>query len=142
MPQKPETKFIGKIRKAILNQHPDAYFKKHQHQSIRGIPDLEIIIGNNPIAYDCWFEVKWLKNITNKRKISYRPLQKEDLEKRSALGVPCGLLVGCPKGIAWYHGLCLPTVAHIEDFWTDTPFNIDMFLNAHYGLMAVSKLGG
>lgn len=141
MAEKPETRFIrNKLKPAILKTHPDAYFKKHANSFIAGIPDIEVILPNNPIAVSCWFEVKWIPEIVKHRKIVYRPLQKEDLESRANRGVPCGLIIGSPKGIAWYHGICLPTDAHIKDFWIDTPFNIDMFLQAHYGLMSIYKL--
>lgn len=137
---KPETRFIALLKKHVLSQFPSAYFRKHSNQFVSGIPDLEIILPNDPIAIDCWFEVKWIPEITTKRKVSYRPLQKEDLERRAACGVPCGLIIGSPKGIAWYHGTLLPTHAHIQDFWVKTPFNIDLFLQAHYGLMSIQKL--
>lgn len=138
--RKPETRFIEKLKRDVIRDYPTAYIKKHSNQFVRGIPDLEIIIPDSPVALDCWFEVKWIKEISRTRKIAYRPLQKEDLERRASLGVPCGLLIGSPKGIAWYHGICLPSHAKIQDFWINTPFNIDMFLQAHYGLMAVRKL--
>lgn len=140
MAAKPETRFIGKLKRHVLAQFPDAYFRKHTNQFVSGIPDLEIILPNEPMAISCWFEVKWIPEITQKRKIQYRPLQKEDLARRAALGVPCGLIVGSPKGVAWYHGTLLPTHADIQDFWIDTPFDIDMFLQAHYGLMGIQKL--
>lgn len=140
MAEKPETKFIRKLKTAVLKDYPTAYWKKHSHQFSHGLPDLEIILPHSPIALDCWFEVKWIPKISQKRKIQYRPLQKEDLEQRAKLGVPCGLIVGCPKGIAWYHGSHLPTHAVIQDFWINTPFQIDMFLQAHYGLMTINKI--
>lgn len=137
---KPETRFIAKLKQSILQSYPEAYFKKHSNQFSYGLPDLEIILPDNPLALDCWFEIKWIPKITKKRKIAYRPLQKEDLVQRARLGVPCGLIVGSPKGIAWYHGSCLPTHAQINDFWSDVGFDIDLFLQAHYGLMSLSKL--
>lgn len=137
---KPETRFVAKIKKDVLTQFPSAYFRKHADQFSAGVPDIEIILPNDPIAIGCWFEVKWIPKIVTKRKISYRPLQKQDLERRASLGVPCGLIVGSPKGVAWYHGTLLPTHANILDFWVKTPFNIDMFLQAHYGLMGIQKL--
>ena len=84
--------------------------------------------------------MKWLPSLTRWRLIPWRPLQKEDLEKRAALGVPCGLIVGTPKGIAWYHGLHLPTHVIVADVWDKNFFEIDMFLDAHYGLMSVHKI--
>lgn len=139
MSQNPETRFTNKVRRQIIMQYPEAYLRKHSDKFTHGIPDFEVILPNNPIALDCWFEVKWIPEITKTRKIKYRPLQKHDLEQRAALGVPCGLIVGSPLGTAWYHGSCLPGSAVVGDFWKE-PFNIDMFLQAHYGLMAVNKL--
>lgn len=141
MAQNPETRFTNKLRKMILETDPDAYIVKHADSFNHGVPDIEVVLPGKPIAISCWFEIKWVPEITKTRKIKYRPLQKVVCEHRASLGLPSGLIVGSPLGIAWYHGSCLPTHVLATDFWKKTSFDIHMFLDAHYGLAAFSRGG-
>lgn len=132
MAQKPETKYLNRIRKIFKNLEPSIQIYKHADKFNSGIADLHYARKGGEVG---WIEGKWIPSITKKRKVGVTDLQVEYLKEHSELGVPAYVLIGSPKGSVFIEIQQYTGEVTVDVFEKDI-LAVENFLNQHRGVLS------